>query len=207
MKKLFTTCMLGLTMIIASPAQTVPTVQHHEFYAGLGLLNSNQVLSMFGDLIGTIFTLGHAVQPGSYWAFTPSIGYKYWFNNYIGLGAHFAFDKNSVKAVYDAGSLATTDDDKWATHNRYFWTMALDFNWNYMNKPMCQLYGDIGMGASVVRFSNNRPDNPEATLKQFPFFNMHLSPFGVRVGNKVGGFAEFGWGYKGFINAGVSVKL
>ncbi|MCL2326913.1 MAG: hypothetical protein FWC39_00215 [Bacteroidetes bacterium] len=201
MKKLFTTLMLGLTMIIVCPAQTTPTVQHHEFYGGFGLLNTNQMFSMIGDVFGTIFTLGQ-VQPDRYWAFTPSIGYKYWFNKSIGIGAHFAFDKNSVKANH--GTFTNSD---WRIHNRYFYTFALDFNWNYMNRPMCQLYGNIGMGSTLVQFSNNKADNPDARLKQFPFFNWHISPFGVRVGNMVGGFAEFGWGYKGFINTGVSVKL
>ena len=205
MKKFIVTIVFGLAITIACSAQnTDDVVPHHEFYASAGLLNDNQVFSMAGDLLGTVFTLGQAVQPDRYWILTPSIGYRYWFNKKIGIGVHFAFDKNSVNAIH-----RDTINNKWEwrTHNRYFYTIAVDFNWNYMNKPVCQLYGNAGMGVTLVQFSDNKDKDSDARLKQFPFFNMHVSPFGVRVGKMVAGFAEIGWGYKGFINAGVSVKF
>ena len=205
MKKIITTLMLGLTMIIVCPAQTTPTVQHHEIYAGLGLLNTNQAFSMAGDILATVLTFGQLIQPDTYGIITPAVGYKYWFNKSVGIGAHTAFDKNSVKILH-INDPSTAADNEWRIHNRYFWTIAADFNWNYMNKPMCQLYGNVGMGTTVVWFSDSNAD-PNGKLKRMPFFNMHLSPFGVRVGKTVAGFAEFGWGYKGFVEAGVSVKL
>lgn len=207
MKKIIATLMLGLTIIIVCPAQTTtPTVQHHEFYAGLGLLNTNQMISMVADVAGTLLTLGQLMQPDSYGVITPSVGYRYWFNKRVGIGVHAAFDKNSVKILH-VNDPSTAADNEWHVHNRYFWTTAFDFNWNYMNKPMCQLYGNVGVGATMVAFSDSNADSNNGKLKKAPFFNMHISPFGVRVGKMVGGFAEFGWGYKGFINAGVSVKI
>ncbi len=206
MKKLILTITLGFAMTVVCSAQNTDNVPHHEFYLGVGLLNDNQVFSMAGDFLGTVLTFGQAVQPDKYWVLTPSIGYRYWFNKRIGIGIHFAFDKNSVRAIHPH-DLSTTSDDEWRVHNRYFYTIAMDFNVNYMNRPICQLYGNIGMGVTLVQFSDNKTEDPNARLKQFPFFNMHISPFGVRVGKMVAGFAEIGWGYKGFLNVGVSVKL
>jgi len=203
MKKFIATIMLGLAVSIAAPAQEQEDVRHHEIYAGVGLLNTNQMFSMVGDLFATIFTFGQLVEPDKYWILTPSVGYRYWFNKRVGIGAHLAFDKNSVKALYINPSGA----NEWRIHNRFFCTFAMDFNWNYMNKSACQLYGNVGMGVSIVSFSNNKTTNSEARLKQIPFFNMHVSPFGVRIGKTFAGFAEVGWGYKGFINAGLSIKL
>jgi hypothetical protein len=203
MKKIIIIIMLAVAVVC--PAQNTDNVPHNEFYAGAGFLNDNQLLSFTGDMLGTVLTLGQAVQMDRYWFITPSVGYRYWFNRKVGLGLHFAFDKNSVKALYRVNDITTNDDDEWRVHNRYFYTMAVDFSLNYMNKPACQLYGNIGFGATLVQFSDNT--DPEARLKQFPYFNMHISPIGVRVGRTVAGFAEIGWGYKGFINAGISVKL
>ena len=209
MRRIYTTFFLLLIsgMIYAQDAKTsdnATTYPHHEIYAGVGLLNDNQLFSFFGDILGTVFTLGQAVQPNKYSAFTPSIGYKYWFNKHVGLGAHFAFDFNSVRVIHRSDIIGNYHNADTVIHKRYFYTMALDATFNYMYRPACQLYGNIGMGITLVRFSNN---NAEAGLKQFPFFNMHISPFGVRFGKMVGGFVEIGWGYKGFINAGLSVKL
>jgi len=209
MKKFTTIIILGLAITVACPAQDADYVQHNEFYAGVGLFNDNQIFSITGDILGTVLTLGQAVQPDRYWALTPSVGYRCWFNKWVGMGVHLAFDKNSVKAI-QVNDINTTADDKWLFWNRYFYTIALDFNWNYMNKRYCQLYGNIGMGATLVQFvpfSDNKTANSDEHLKQFPFFNMHLSPIGVRFGQTVGFFAEIGWGYKGFLNAGISVKL
>jgi len=198
--------MLGLAIAVACPAQNTDNVRHHEFYAGVGLFNDNQVFSIAGDFLGTVLTFGQAVEPDAYWILTPSVGYRYWFNKKVGIGVHFAFDKNSVKAIHTENP-TTSSDNEWRVHNRYFYTMALDFNWNYVNKPAYQLYGNIGLGASIVQFSDNKTTNPDEHLKQFPFLNMHLSPLGIRFGETIGCFAEIGWGYKGFLNAGISIKL
>ena len=207
MKKLITTITLGLAMIVAYPAQnTGDDIPHHEFYVSAGLLNDNQVFSMVGDFMGTILTLGFLMQPDEYQVLTPSIGYRYWLNNRMGFGLHFAFDKNSVKAIHQS-VIDTSSEHEWRIYNRYFYTTAVDFNWNYMNKPACQLYGNAGMGATLVSFSDNKTDDSEAKLKKFFTFNMHVSPIGIRIGKEIAGFAEIGWGYKGFFNAGISVKF
>jgi len=206
MKRLFFILAFGSVMlgVQAQEVKNEAAEYHHEFYASGGLLNDNQLFSMVGDVLGAVFTLGQAVKPHKYWVLTPSIGYRYWFNKRIGIGVHFAFDKNSVEAIHRD---TIRHEWEWRVHNRYFYTVAMDVNWSYMCKPICQLYGNAGMGVTLVQFSDNKATDPDARLKQFPFFNMHISPFGVRVGRDIAGFAEFGWGYKGFINAGLSVKF
>jgi len=204
--RFITTIMLGLAITVAGHAQNTGNVKHHEFYVGVGAFNDNQIFSIAGDFLGAVFTFGQAVKPDNYWILTPSVGYRYWFNNKVGIGAHFAFDKNSLKALHYQEP-NTKSGEEWRIHNRYFYTMALDLSVNYVNKPTYQLYGNIGAGASLIQFSDNKTTNPDERLEQVPFFNMHISPLGIRFGKTIGGFAEVGWGYKGFINAGISVKL
>jgi hypothetical protein len=170
---------------------------HHEFYVGAGVVNDNQVLSLAIDLTATLLTLGYAVQPYKYTFITPSVGYKYWFNKRVGLGLHYAFDATSVKVIHHHEGNAYE-----SIHKRYFHTLAAEFGVNYVNKPVFQLYGNMGMGITLVNFSKN-----DLGLGKLPFFNMNIVPLGMRFGKDIAGFVEIGWGYKGILNAGLSVKL
>ena len=206
MKKIILTIIIGFTLAANCYSQDADRVSPHEIYVGGGVLNDNQLLSMVGDFAATVVTLGQAVQADKYKILTPFVGYRYWFNERVGVGALFAFDSNSVKALHSrgGGSLA---DGEWRVHNRYFYTVAADLNWNYIYRPTFQLYGNVGLGGTLVRFSDNKTEHPDEQLKQFPYFNMHLSPLGIRFGGQIGGFAEIGWGYKGFFTVGISAKL
>jgi len=178
-------------------------MQKNEVYAGLGLLNDNQMIAMLADVVGTIFTGGYLVQPGTYRAFTPFIGFRYGFTNRFSLGGIFAFDVNSVK-VFNG----ETSDKQMREINRYYMTYAIEPKFNYIAKPAFQLYGYLGFGATVVTFGKAIFDNgSEAEISRVPYFNMHVTPLGVRFGKEFGGFVEFGYGYKGILNGGLSYRF
>ena len=170
---------------------------HHEFYVGAGVVNDNQVLSLAMDLTATLLTLGYAVQPNKHTLITPCVGYKYWFNKRVGLGLHYAFDATSVKVIHHHDGIANED-----IYKRYFHTLAMEFGVNYVNKPVFQLYGNMGLGVTIVNFSKNN-----VGLGRAPYPNLNFVPLGMRFGKDIAGFVEIGWGYKGFFNAGLSVKL
>ena len=178
-------------------------MQKNEVYAGLGLLNDNQMIAMLADVVGTIFTGGYLVQPGTYRAYTPFIGFRYGFTNRFSLGGIFAFDVNSVK-VFNGDS----PDKQMREINRYYMTYAIEPKFNYIAKPAFQLYGYLGFGATVVTFGKAIFDNgSEAEISRVPYFNMHVTPLGVRFGKEFGGFVEFGYGYKGILNGGLSYRF
>ena len=178
----------------------------HEFYAGYGLLNDNQIFAMATDIVGTVVTLGYLVRPGSYRALTPFITYRYWFAEHFGLGGVFAFDYNSVK-VYN-GADPKDQSVQMRNVNRYYMTFAAEPTFNYVYKPTWQLYGYLGLGATIVTFSSATfSDGTHANVSRVPYINLHLTPLGMRFGNEFGGFFEFGYGYKGIINAGLSYRF
>ena len=188
-------CLIVAFVSLMGSMHAQEEVKHHEIIGAVGLFNDVQFISGLSDFIGTVFTLGYVVQPGKYSAFTPNIGYRYWFNKRIGLGVSYAMDFNSVKIRKTTDSVTFFEE-----RQRYFSTITAEFACNYMVKPICQLYGMVGMGATIANI-------PKSEIKQWIFFNMQLTPIGVRVGRDVAGFIEFGWGYKGLINAGLSVKF
>ena len=209
MRKVFL-CIVCVGMILdisAQDLQTTPmSMPKHEIYAGLGLLNDNQLVALTADIIGTIFTGGYLVQPGSYHAFTPFAGYRYWFTKRFGLGGIFAFDVNSVK-VYNGTDL-NDHTVLMREVNRYYMTFAVEPIFNYMYRPSCQLYGYFGLGGTIVTFGNVIfDDGSNANISRVPYVNVHITPIGVRFGNEFGGFVEIGYGYKGILNAGISYRF
>ena len=69
--------------------------------------------------------------------------------------------------------------------------------------PHIQLYGGVALGSAFR----------DATLEgnSTSFNSSHLAyqitPFGIRTGQKFGFWAELGYGFKGFINAGLCTRL
>ena len=205
MKKMFL-CLAFVGMIMnvsAQETQNTQSMPKHEVYAGVGLLSINQMIPMLADAIGTIFTGGYLVQPGDYSAFTPFVGYRHWFSNRFSLGGAFAFDVNSVK-VYNGES----SDNQMREVNRYFMTFALEPKFNYIYRPNFQLYGYLGLGATIVTFADaNFNDGTKADISRVPYVNGQLTPIGARFGKEFGGFVEIGVGYKGILNAGISYRF
>ena len=212
MKKYIAIIMLGLSTLVVCHAQKnkdSASVKHHEFYESVGVFND-----LDGNNFTNIFTNEHDfryfIKRSDFPLFTPSIGYRYWFNERLGIGAHFAYDKGTVRVFClkepPPPLLSWVSE---AVYSFYYYTMAVDFNCNYYKNNICQLYGNVGVGTTLLHVPEGSRTYYKIDYKQTSFFfNVHVSPFGVRVGSKtVGGFAEIGYGYKGLLNLGLYVKF
>ena len=211
MKKYIATFILGFSIMLVCHAQNTTdsvSVKHHEFYAGVGFLSDVQIISGIIDFVTNVYTdvYTFGLAGGTsrkFLFFTPSIGYRYWFNKKVGIGVNFSFDKCTVTETYvkEVNTflwILPTFEYEYNIYDLYYYTTAVNFNWNYVNRPIFQLYGNVGMGTTIVQSSDG--------INKL-YFNMHVSPFGVRVGKMVAGFTEVGFGYKGIINMGLSVKF
>jgi len=216
MKKVFL-CLVLIGMIFNISAQeaekTQTSLQRHEVCAGFGLLNDNQMIAMIGDVLATVFTLGYLVEPNEYKAFTPFVGYRYNLAKRFSIGGLLAFDSNSVKVAQDKNENGKLDENemlnKQIVKRRYI-TFAVEPKFNYIAKPSFQLYGYFGLGMTVVKFGKVNKfangEQPEVD-NRLPHINAHFTPIGMRFGKDFGGFVEFGYGYKGIINAGFSYRF
>ena len=194
MKKI-ATLIIAITCATAVMAQEVE--KRHEITGGIGLLSHTQVTSFVVDMVGTIFTGGLYMQMDSYHILTPNVSYRYWFTNHYALGAGFAFDANSVRVRRDGETV-----DNMHRYKRYFSTFAVENTFGYMKKPSFQLYGQLGLGATFISIPGN-----SYSIEKVPFFNFQVTPLGMRIGKDYAGFLEFGYGYKGIINAGFSARF
>lgn len=107
-------------------------------------------------------------------------------------------------------------------YNVRTYTIAIEPLLAYIRKSKFMFYGYVGMG--MTSFENkfrfyDDVRNPEffygksGLVPSNPynyhayFFNAQVTPIGIRFGDKVAGFVEFGFGYKGLFSMGLSAKF
>lgn len=177
----------------------------HEISMGVGLLSDVQLMAAFTDAFGTLFTLGYGIEPGNkYNFFMPSVNYRYSFAKWFSLGATFCFDKNNVFITTDVngdGNIQLEEVENKAEHNRYYYTAAVEGIFNYMNKPAVRLYGFVGFGGTLTNVPSFK------VFKNTIMPNFQVTPIGISFGRTIAGFAEFGFGYKGFLNMGIAYRF
>lgn len=83
-----------------------------------------------------------------------------------------------------------------------YYGIAGETSYAYHNREKLKLYALVGAGVSfATEFYRNFDDFNK--IEKHRFFEYHITPIGIRYGKKWGGFAEIGYGYRGFISIGL----
>lgn len=92
---------------------------------------------------------------------------------------------------------------------RSFITVAIEGQYRYQNMKKLQLYSGLGIGYTFGSETLNPPVDSGKTSSSGSINRIawQINAIGIRIGNSVAGFIEFGYGYKGIVNAGLSVQL
>jgi hypothetical protein len=137
-----------------------------------------------------------------------SAGYRYHFSRLMSVGVLGSFEHSS-NSYPSTGTPTIRYTSIRGVQSCY--TMATEFTFNYLTlaNGAVRLYGLVGGGYSVyfhdrtykingVSGRQNTSQSIDATLQ--------IVPIGVRFGKALGGFMEFGSGYRGIVNFGVSYR-
>lgn len=132
-----------------------------------------------------------------------SVGYSYKVNNWLAVGGDLGYTRlnKEVKLTSKDGS---KPDELIDRKTNTFIVMPTG-KFYYMQKNKINLYGLLGVGAlfaNKTEKSGTLEDKQNITTLAF-----QINPIGLRVGNRFGGFAELGFGMKGFATAGFSMRL
>jgi hypothetical protein len=98
-----------------------------------------------------------------------------------------------------------------STYSQSSTTIALEGYYVYFFRKYLEVYTLLGFGPSFTTVTT--VTNPTlytagfTTTASHDGLKMQYDPIGVRVGGRLGGFVEAGFGYKGLVNAGISYKL
>jgi hypothetical protein len=110
---------------------------------------------------------------------------------------------NSTKGdIYNVGSLE-------GELKRSFITVGVEGQYRYQNFKKIQLYSGVGLGFSLGNETLTPPpdsgnSSSSGSINRLAY---QINVIGIRLGKDVGGFIELGYGYKGIVNAGLSVQI
>lgn len=191
-----------------APAEKIPSVYiGSELVAGHGLLPSAQLFSGLGNTRYNNNTVTGALF----------VTYRYHFTKVISVGVTAAFEHESGTWTHRDGSNAPAPMVVDGSFSRNCYTIAPEVTFNYFDdaKGLVRLYSVTGIGYTHRRqnITWNNPYgwayNPESYLPNPRPDRLHfyLCPLGIRVGRALAGFAEFGIGYKGVFNYGMSYRF
>ena len=134
-------------------------------------------------------------------------GYCYSINRFR-VGADLGFLQASSKVTL-SGETAPSIKDKGLN-----FLILPTAEFTYFKRGLVELYGGASVGVDLVRqtqtpLSADRKNEKMKNKNDFSAFVAYqVNPIAVRVGNdRIGGFIEAGFGYKGFATAGVSLKF
>ena len=93
------------------------------------------------------------------------------------------------------------------SYKRTAFTVAPELRLGYGTKPFVNFYALLGLGSTfIVERIENDATNQKISMND-NYFTFQVTPFGIRVGKKLSGFAEIGYGYKGIMRLGASYKF
>lgn len=130
------------------------------------------------------------------------IGYRYYVSPRFSVGLDMGFMKYSASYT-----LKKADDKRQGERKTNFIVALPTAEYSYLNKQKVQLYGNIGVGITSV--SGHSTVSRDGDLHDYSATTVafQLNPIGVRFGQRFGGFAELGFGFKGIVTAGFSARL
>jgi hypothetical protein len=83
--------------------------------------------------------------------------------------------------------------------------VRLDLNWIHTRGFI--MYSGVAAGASYYQSEGTSSETPDVSTDSDWFFAFQVNLLGFRIGRALGLFVEFGAGFNGLIDAGLSIKL
>lgn len=169
----------------------------HDLSLSYGVLSIDQLADVFTDVLTIVLTLGAYSKSNTESTGVPFLTYHYSRNSKFGFG----FAVGGYQSTGDLHILGETVGDFKETNS--IGALELDYHW--VMKKGFQLYSGAGLGVRIRKGTYHDADSTETLSKTLPTF--HVNALGLRVGRKVGFFAELGAGYKGIFSAGLNAQF
>lgn len=171
----------------------------HDISLSYGVLSIDQLTDILTDVLTIVVTFGLFSKDTIKYTGVPFLTYHYSSNSRFGFG--FAVGGYSSRGeLYVTGVADPVGNFK---ERNYIGAAELDCRW--IMREGFQLYSGAGFGVRFRRGTYNDADDTDKVSKVLPTF--HLNAIGLRVGGKVGFFAELGAGYKGVLCAGINAQF
>ncbi|PXW18318.1 outer membrane protein with beta-barrel domain [Chryseobacterium sp. CBTAP 102] len=171
-----------------------------EIKIGYGVLSSNEIGKVFSDIITAPFSYAEPKATDEKHSGALFIGYNYAIKDNWTIGTDLVYERYTASVKDQNHIIASQKND--------IYTLAVNSTYSYISKPKFRMYSGVGLGYtfSNEKLSPNQSD-VQSMYSKNSSFNFQVIGAGVRIGGKLAGFAELGFGYKGIINLGISYQL
>ncbi|WP_372950813.1 hypothetical protein [Mariniphaga sp.] len=175
---------------------------YHELSASWGIKSTTELshLSEWTESFITIFSFGLVTSKTTNIKVTGPIlfSWKYIPKSRWGFGVLAGNSKGS----YDIILGSHWSKNQSVNHYKYSaFTISPEIDFRYIQRNMFTLYSSAAVGLTFLEEEVNR------STEKRNYADAHLSLIGLRYGQKLGAFAELGFGFKGLINFGMNLKL
>jgi len=175
--------------------------QKNEFNLGYGMLTGPEVASAMSFTMFSLIGIGilrdtvKSINPSAYGIV--SLNYLRYLAPWVSVGASASINPITMSIKSTHGY----DFD----YSMYLLSIMPRVNFYYYNHKWMALYSGVEAGVSLDVY-NNRSGNGHS-ISSGAGFAFHVNAFGFRMGKEIGGFMEFGYGFRGVVNFGISARL
>jgi hypothetical protein len=190
-------CLIAFSFLYFSTMAFSQEKGDHEIRLNVAYYSSNRIIDETFSTLTTVFSLGQTYTRSYY--FPPvGVGFQYAVRDRWTIG---------IDGYYEAIRTDYFDDgEKHATEiNRYI-TIGVCTDFNYISQQRFRMYSGIAV-AFTYRTSDFINRDGVYSKDQNGYINGHLNVLGMRFGNRIAGYLELGFGYRGLVNGGISVRL
>lgn len=174
----------------------------NQFSLGYGVLTIDEELSIIEDVISSVISVGTYTTNNIQMSGAVILTYNYALSKVVHIGGAVAYENITEDVYINPGTGRT----KTGELKRDFYTLAAEAKFSYIHANIFQMYSGVGVGATMNTDKYNQNDG-KSNSETKGHFNFQLNLVGLRIGNAVAGYAELGYGYKGIVNFGLSVRL
>lgn len=138
-----------------------------------------------------------------------AIGYNFFFHPRVSIGLDFGYG-------YGSSDMYISDVDEFGPAGEpEFMCRAVVMNYSchlsgaftYWQQGPMECSGALYLGVNYMDESVKNAVSDELEPNDHLNFSFHITAVKFRYGDMVGGFAELGFGYRGLVNVGLSIKI
>ncbi|MGB5929113.1 MAG: hypothetical protein WBH03_13125 [Cyclobacteriaceae bacterium] len=169
----------------------------HEIRVSYGWLTLPYLAEVSLDFISEELSGGNYTSTNSRYSGGVAVAYRHHMHERITWEVAFGYER----ARHDVLLGNSLVGDNKAT----YYTLMGAFDFYYINNPNFQMYSGLSLGGSLRNQDAVVEGVPLSMSTPIVAFQADL--LGLRFGNRIGAFAEFGVGYEGLVKLGISSRF
>lgn len=198
--KSFLTCLIVLTIAGNACLAQEAAQEKNEIRLGYGALTgpemANSLISLWPAIGISIFKDTLKDYQCSFYG-AADFEYNRFLKKWVSVGISLSLNPIST--------LITTKSDLKLTWNYYLINVMPKVTFYYINKGILSMYSGVEIGAAMILWKDRQGNT---TLYDNGFSAaFHVNAFGIRVGKQLGAYMEWGYGFRGVVNIGISGKF